>query len=99
MYEERVARGATLLDERVPDWATRVDVKSLDVWNLENCVLGQLFGHYRSDAAHATLGIFGGDEYASHGFQLTDDEYVSRDDYGALTELWCAAIAERVSAA
>lgn len=41
--EERVARGAALLDERVPGWRERLDVGALDVSSIRNCPVGQAF--------------------------------------------------------
>src|SRR5258708_35896283 len=42
----RAARGAALLDERMPGWAQRIDVGRLDLADGCNCVLGQLFTEY-----------------------------------------------------
>ena len=39
----KVKAGATLLDRRCPDWASRIDVGRLDLWSTRQCVLGQLF--------------------------------------------------------
>jgi len=40
---ERVARGAALLDEKVPGWAGRISLGELDLSSCTFCVLGQLF--------------------------------------------------------
>ena len=40
----RVARGAALLDERIPGWDQRIDLDTLDIDSCQNCVLSQLFG-------------------------------------------------------
>lgn len=40
-----VARGAALLDEKVPGWYTRVNVETLKMESCVQCMLGQLFGH------------------------------------------------------
>jgi len=39
---ELVARGAALLDERLPGWADQIDIDSLKMSDDCNCVLGQL---------------------------------------------------------
>lgn len=41
---ERCARGAALLDLRMPGWAARIDTESLDINSPSRCVLGQLGG-------------------------------------------------------
>ena len=41
----RVAWGAALLDEKVPDWYTRIDVGILDLNNVTACIVGQLAGN------------------------------------------------------
>jgi hypothetical protein len=39
---ERVARGAALLDKQDPGWWQRIDLSTLDLKDVCNCVLGQL---------------------------------------------------------
>jgi hypothetical protein len=39
---ERVARGAALLDEKMPGWIERVNVEWLDIASCYFCVLGQV---------------------------------------------------------
>jgi len=41
---ERVARGAALLDEKIPGWFRSVDVDTLQISSCHLCVLGQLSG-------------------------------------------------------
>lgn len=38
-----VAKGATLLDRKMPNWHQKIDLSRLDLANGEACVLGQLF--------------------------------------------------------
>jgi hypothetical protein len=40
---EAAARGAALLDERMPGWANKVDLGRLNLYSTSECVLGQLF--------------------------------------------------------
>ena len=40
---ERVARGAALLDEKVPGWERRINLEWLDIASCYFCVLGQVF--------------------------------------------------------
>lgn len=41
--EDRVARGAALLDRHIPDWRARIDLDHLDIANGAYCILGQLY--------------------------------------------------------
>lgn len=41
--QERVDRGARMLDEEIPDWPTRIDPQHLAMNDVHHCVLGQLF--------------------------------------------------------
>jgi hypothetical protein len=41
--EARVARGADLLDKKVPNWCRRIDVGTLSLEDSCRCVLGQTF--------------------------------------------------------
>lgn len=40
---EAAAKGAALLDERMPGWHARIDLDRLDLADGKQCVLGQLF--------------------------------------------------------
>ncbi len=39
----QVARGAALLDEKIPGWAERIDLARLQMNSCHDCVIGQLF--------------------------------------------------------
>lgn len=63
IYAERVARGAALLDEKVPGWDRRINLGSLDLGDGDCCIIGQLFpgdGKYLSNysAGIDALGLF-----------------------------------------
>lgn len=46
--DELVRASIDLLDAKGPaDWRTRIVAVDLDINNVSNCVLGQLFGEYR----------------------------------------------------
>jgi hypothetical protein len=40
---ERVARGAAWLDEKYPQWFTKIDLSILDLGDCTQCVLGQVY--------------------------------------------------------
>lgn len=44
--DDATRRGADLLDVMVPGWHRRIDLGSLAMDSVSDCVLGQLFGHY-----------------------------------------------------
>ena len=106
---QRVARGAHHLDRMFPDWATRIDIGTLELNCEENCVLGQLYGNFW-DAVHA-VPVFRkpGDEWfvadlpVRYGFVLAYAELVNADSFGAepgyqrLQDAWVEAIAARVA--
>jgi hypothetical protein len=56
--EERVAKGAALLDEREPGWDARIDLGRLALTDCGDCVLGQLDSQraIRGEAAAETAG-------------------------------------------
>lgn len=70
---ERVSRGAALLDEKVPGWAHRINVDTLDVESGTDCIVAQLFGDYLNGIN--ALGLsFMSDDDAAHGYNSTFDE-------------------------
>lgn len=46
MWEDRVKRGAELLDERFPKWFHGISVDSLQMGDCAKCILGQLYGRF-----------------------------------------------------
>lgn len=93
MLEEKVARGALLMDEIFPDWYKHVDTKTLDISSISACVLSQVFGGYIT-ALEAIDGHRGDwmdvDQQVDHGFD-GDDIRELLD----LTNLWILQILER----
>lgn len=85
-----VARGAKLLDKRVPGWARKVKLTMLNIASSANCVLGQLFeGSYGQGARE----LFSGGSFLAsyenewrqsirHGF------LAPTGNIAALTEAW-----------
>lgn len=95
----RVATGTTLLDRHWPGWAALIDLDRLDIQSPRDCVLGQLYGHYRQACAQL-LDRVGACEFA-HGFELHPDrDYTTRtgpEMFADLTEAWCIAILTRTN--
>lgn len=42
--EQAVRKGIALLDEKVPDWRSKIDWREFDIAYADKCVLGQVFG-------------------------------------------------------
>lgn len=59
--QERVALGVAWLDEKCPDWRTRIDPMTLNLESPLRCVLGQVFAEERGDYTagyYYALGVF-----------------------------------------
>lgn len=67
---EYVQAGVKLLDEKQPDWRSKIDVERFSVVHRDRCVLGQLFGWYGTGLV--ALGLF-----------TLDDDWGSASDSGA----------------
>lgn len=94
--EERVAKGAALLDEKVPGWVNDINLTTLRLENVYQCVLGQEFGGYEIGARELGLDPWDSDA-VEYGFMAEghfgDPEADPWDD---LTEAWTAYIEERL---
>jgi hypothetical protein len=89
---ERVARGAALLDARVPGWVDKVNEDTLNIRSMGDCVLGQVFGAYWIGVKALGLkeGFF--DTPAGEGgFNLL----YTITEYPLLTEEWRRVIRDR----
>jgi hypothetical protein len=86
---ERVARGAAALDERKPGWNEQIDLDVLDLNNCNNCILGQLYGHY-AGAPQALKWLdpldVAGYIAPDYGFDRRPSLFVGDADYRALAE-------------
>lgn len=94
--DERVARGAALLDARHPGWHEEVDLDRLYMRSTCDCVLGQL---YSPSAAEGTaydngLRALGEPDAPAHGFDSVFGER-HRLGYPQLEAAWRRAILAR----
>ena len=109
-YAARVAKGAALLDEKWPTWATDVDLETLNIAAGSDCMTAQydafrqkaegvanIFGHWVDGMRRLGLN---GDEYVAHGFNgVAEGGCVPQDAYDALNRLWRDLILLRRGAA
>lgn len=86
---QRVARGAALLDEVRPGWRAEVDATSLDLSSPGRCILGQLYGLCSQGVRAIGLNWHNGTSVPDHGFDRVEEN----QEYGPLTEAWCAEVA------
>lgn len=85
--ESRVAKGADLLDREFPGWWAMIDVETLDIGCISNCVLGQVFGRFMVGCDALGAPAEDGDPNygprrlweVRHGFELTHGEYTSEN--------------------
>lgn len=100
--QERVGRGAALLDEQLPGWAHRINVGALSLIEPCLCILGQIHGNYYGCRERVIGG--GRNGAAAFGFDATEEEVdyrtVRREQrrqvYATLQDAWIVAIADRV---
>lgn len=86
-YDEQIAAGMALLDEKVPEWWQRIDVDRLNTASPCSCVLGQMYGFYGTGLE--ALGILG--FACDYGFGATG----AGGGYPSLTRAWRRAIRAR----
>ena len=55
----RVARGAALLNEKLPGWDERIDLAGLELSSCYRCVLGQLFARSPGPETGSELSPYG----------------------------------------
>lgn len=109
-FEERVAKGAALLDDSQPGWADRIDLETFDILDPCGCTLGQLFSWYSAGCAYFGFSHddeadrtqdaaheFGFFENAHEGEETTSTERYER--WRALDAAWMNLIHDRKAAA
>lgn len=108
--QKRVDKGAQLLDETYPTWASLIDTERLDIRDECRCVLGQVYGSY-SDGLDRLFGEPMANEMDElserHGFDTEPDERdgeysiedVYRWQYRELTRAWANQVEARTAVA
>jgi len=96
--EQRVADGIKLLDEKVPDWRSKIDLATLKLSHPDRCILGQLgadrifLGQLGASFSKglSLVGLKIGDSanQAAYGFESEYDG----DEYDELQEEWESAL-------
>lgn len=94
--EERVRRGAILLEEAWPTWRDEIDLDELNLSDMYNCVLGQVYGSFTAGTRALNIDSKGRDHEASYGFEVSraeaeEDEYAA---YDRLTLAWVEYLSE-----
>lgn len=88
------AKGADLLDEDRPGWATMIDLDTLDVSDLANCPLGQVYGQFTSSLYRLGIDPSLASEF---GFDLSGRSSREEEDeqFTHLTRAWTEEILSR----
>lgn len=102
---ERVARGAALLDEKLPGWVERIDLDKLNLFDDERCVIGQLFTYDPTSESEAfevgAFDLFGLDySFNANAPALIEHGFSDRSDvelaiFAELTAEWKRVILAR----
>ena len=86
---DKVAKGAALLDNKVPGWRNRVNAEILDQSDGEKCVLGQLYGVYFRGIESLHIDIA---DAADYGFNATSGGVSWTKENRELTGIWKALL-------
>lgn len=91
--QERVERGAALLDKRrrSPAWRKKVNPDKLRIEHADVCILGQLYGDYAHGLGKVGIHEDDVEKSASLGFTLADN-HPGDERWGYLNELWKLAL-------
>ena len=91
----KVQNGIKRLDAVGPaDWRDRINLDTLDVHSLSDCVLGQVFGDY----GEGMDALFPGHRWLSdgineeHGFEAPTDRLTGNRQYASVTAAWKIAL-------
>lgn len=102
--QDRIARGAALLDEKMPGWIDKQDLIFLNMASGCHCVLGQCGGEYHKIVTRLwqqSCDVMELEKLScAHGFNIAFDESNGLSekhvkDYQELTDAWKLLIAER----
>lgn len=92
--QDRVSAGADFLDHAKPGWASGVSTEKLNAASINNCVVGQLFGHYVQKGRDA-LATFSERKLDEEGLGFVGGNSA---EYRDMTRLWRVQINLRLMA-
>ena len=92
VINERVAKGAALLDERVPDWASKISLEELDFNGIGRDIFQQVFETDDMNEAANALSINGDEVF----FGFLPPGSVTLNDRAILKETWAREITARL---
>lgn len=106
MFEDRIAKGVALLDQKRPGWENEISLVELDLKDPNDCVLGQVYGSFGTGANDLKLvacvcSMCRASAFevsaASCGFDL-DSEMTGEAllAWNELTEAWKHAITDKI---
>lgn len=112
MAHKAAERGAAWLDEKCPDWVSKINTDLLDLAKPDLCILGQTAnclvgpakltdftgGGYWRVMDSLRLGPFSAWQ-RQHGFDVPHNQFDSGPQYEMLTIAWKQLIRERLEAA
>ncbi len=94
----QVARGAAYLDEKFPDWAKKINKKTIRMESNRFCILGQLAASKGYKGKDIALSFaedinLSEDKQGTHGFECT---HSSIEENNAQADFWRAEIDKRL---
>lgn len=84
--EERVERGVALLDAHLLSWEHHINWETLDIWSLQDCIIGQLSREFGIIDLLSMLGLGSYFDGQAFGFDLPGGG--PSEDYAPLNEAW-----------
>lgn len=95
--EQRVEKGAKLLDGKIPDWFKEIDTGVLHIGSLFDCIMGQLACKRHSSFARLTIdfGLEHCSDDVAHGFDADAALYEHDEQIAQLNTAWKAEIGKR----
>lgn len=102
MYEDRVAKGAVLLDSVRPGWAAEINSDKLKMYSCDECILGQVYRDFNkgynivtSLATDMSIFDLGFDLRLSETDSYADSRGAIAIRFAALADAWRAEIRRR----
>lgn len=93
---QNVARGAALLDEKMPGWEDKIDLERLSMYDGCDCILGQLAGMYHRGRAHLRINLGDGYDYGFHAQKWDKDgNFIAGTSWDNLQYEWTRLLISR----
>lgn len=97
-YDPAIDKGIALLDAKVPEWCTKMQLDHLEMANGDSCVLGQIFAGRSSSESEYGPSYYVGSDFLGLPYWSEEHGFFTHGPWAPLTRRWKQRIRQHCAA-